>query len=38
MGREMARLLLGAVEYRSQVPRRVLLATELVVRESSAPA
>jgi DNA-binding LacI/PurR family transcriptional regulator len=36
MGREMARLLLGAVEQRSQVPRRVLLATELVVRESSA--
>lgn len=36
MGREMVRLLLGAVETRHQVPRRIILATELVVRESSA--
>ncbi len=35
MGREMARLLLAAVESRDNVPRRVILATELVVRGSS---
>jgi DNA-binding LacI/PurR family transcriptional regulator len=37
MGREMARLVLAAMEAAGQVPRRVVLATQLVVRESSAP-
>jgi DNA-binding LacI/PurR family transcriptional regulator len=36
MGREMARLLLGAIGTPQRVPRRIVLATELVVRESSA--
>jgi DNA-binding LacI/PurR family transcriptional regulator len=36
MGREMARLLLAAVEASDPVPRRVILATELVRRASSA--
>ena len=36
MGREMARLLLAALASGRQVPRQVVLATELVVRESSA--
>jgi DNA-binding LacI/PurR family transcriptional regulator len=35
MGREMARLLLSAMASGRQVPRQVVLATELVVRESS---
>ena len=35
MGREMARLLLAAIASGRQVPRQVVLATELVVRESS---
>ncbi|HET6379597.1 MAG TPA: LacI family DNA-binding transcriptional regulator [candidate division Zixibacteria bacterium] len=35
MGREMARLLTRAVATREQVPRSVILATELVVRASS---
>jgi DNA-binding LacI/PurR family transcriptional regulator len=35
MGREMARLLVAAIGERQQVPRTVILATELVVRESS---
>ncbi len=35
MGREMARLLLAALASGHQVPRQVVLATELVVRESS---
>jgi DNA-binding LacI/PurR family transcriptional regulator len=35
MGREMARLLLAALASGRQVPRQVVLATELVVRESS---
>lgn len=36
MGREMARLLLAAVEAPDPVPQRVILATELVRRASSA--
>jgi DNA-binding LacI/PurR family transcriptional regulator len=36
MGREMARLLVDAVEASGPVPRRVILATELVRRASSA--
>jgi DNA-binding LacI/PurR family transcriptional regulator len=36
MGHEMARLLIGAVEASDPVPRRVILATELVRRASSA--
>ena len=36
MGREMARLLVDAVEASDLVPRRVILATELVRRASSA--
>jgi DNA-binding LacI/PurR family transcriptional regulator len=36
MGREMARLLIATMDDRS-VPRRVILGTELVVRESSRP-
>jgi DNA-binding LacI/PurR family transcriptional regulator len=35
MGREMARVLIGAMGSEQQVARRVVLATELVVRESS---
>ena len=38
MGREMARLLLAALASGRHVPRQVVLATELVVRESSARA
>jgi DNA-binding LacI/PurR family transcriptional regulator len=34
MGQEMARLVLDEIEGRSQGPRRVVLGTELVVRES----
>jgi DNA-binding LacI/PurR family transcriptional regulator len=36
MGHEMARLLLEAVDASDPVPRRVILATELIRRESSA--
>jgi DNA-binding LacI/PurR family transcriptional regulator len=36
MGREMARLLLAAADSTDRVPRRVILATELVRRASSA--
>ncbi len=36
MGREMARLLLAGLASGRQVPRQVVLATELIVRESSA--
>ncbi|MEO5965365.1 MAG: LacI family DNA-binding transcriptional regulator [Candidatus Limnocylindrales bacterium] len=36
LGREMARLLLEGVDAAELVPRRVILATELVVRDSSA--
>jgi DNA-binding LacI/PurR family transcriptional regulator len=36
MGREMARLLLEAVDAADPVPRRVILATELIQRASSA--
>ncbi len=36
MGHEMARLLVDAVEASDPVPRRVILATELVRRASSA--
>jgi DNA-binding LacI/PurR family transcriptional regulator len=36
MGREMARLLVDQVEGRDTVQRRVILATELVKRASSA--
>jgi DNA-binding LacI/PurR family transcriptional regulator len=36
MGHEMARLLIGTVEAPDPVPRRVILATELVRRASSA--
>jgi DNA-binding LacI/PurR family transcriptional regulator len=36
MGREMVRLLLDSLGAQRQVPRRVILATQLVVRESSA--
>jgi DNA-binding LacI/PurR family transcriptional regulator len=36
MGHEMARLLIDAVEGQSPVPRRVILATELIRRASSA--
>ena len=36
MGREMARLLVEAVEGTDRVPRRVILATELMQRASSA--
>jgi DNA-binding LacI/PurR family transcriptional regulator len=35
MGREMARLLTRMVTFRDRVARRVILATELVVRASS---
>jgi DNA-binding LacI/PurR family transcriptional regulator len=35
LGREMARLLLASMESREQVVRRVILATELIVRASS---
>jgi len=35
MGREMARLLLAGIEVKARVPRRVILAAELVVRRSS---
>jgi len=35
LGREMTRLLLAAIESRDRVPRRVILATELIVRASS---
>ena len=38
MGREMARLLVGAIHSPDQTPRRVLLTTRLEVRVSSAPA
>jgi DNA-binding LacI/PurR family transcriptional regulator len=36
MGHEMARLLIEAVDGADPVPRRVILATELVRRASSA--
>jgi DNA-binding LacI/PurR family transcriptional regulator len=36
MGREMARLLIASIGAQRQVTRRVVLATELVVRDSSA--
>jgi DNA-binding LacI/PurR family transcriptional regulator len=36
MGREMARLLVEAVDAPDPVPRRVILATELIRRASSA--
>jgi DNA-binding LacI/PurR family transcriptional regulator len=36
MGHEMARLVLGAVDSADRVPRRVILATELIRRASSA--
>jgi DNA-binding LacI/PurR family transcriptional regulator len=36
MGREMARLLLDDISRSSRIPRRVLLATELIERASSA--
>ena len=36
MGHEMARLLIDAVEGADPVPRRVILATELIQRASSA--
>ncbi len=36
MGHEMARLLIDAVEGSDPVPRRVILATELIQRASSA--
>jgi DNA-binding LacI/PurR family transcriptional regulator len=36
MGREMARLLIASIGSPRQVPRRVVLATELVIRESTA--
>jgi DNA-binding LacI/PurR family transcriptional regulator len=36
MGHELARLLLEAVEASDLVPRRVILATELIRRASSA--
>jgi len=35
LGREMTRLLLAAIESRERVARRVILATELIVRASS---
>lgn len=35
MGRELANLLLASIEHRDQVVRKVVLATELIVRESS---
>jgi DNA-binding LacI/PurR family transcriptional regulator len=35
MGREMARLLIASIGSQRQVARRVVLATELVVREST---
>lgn len=38
MGREMARLLMGAIQSPDQTPRGVLLTTRLEVRVSSAPA
>jgi DNA-binding LacI/PurR family transcriptional regulator len=37
MGREMARLLIASIGSQRQVPRRVVLATELVIRESTTP-
>jgi DNA-binding LacI/PurR family transcriptional regulator len=37
MGREMARLLMQEIRYPGAPPRRVILDTRLVVRESSAP-
>jgi DNA-binding LacI/PurR family transcriptional regulator len=36
LGREMTRLLLAAIESQDRIPRRVILATDLVVRASSA--
>ena len=36
MGREMARLLIEAVDAPDPVPRRVILATDLIQRASSA--
>jgi DNA-binding LacI/PurR family transcriptional regulator len=36
MGREMARLLIASIGAQSQIPRRVVLATELIVRDSSS--
>ena len=38
MGREMASLLMGAIQSPDQTPRKVLLTTRLEVRVSSAPA
>jgi len=35
LGREMTRLLLAAIHSRDRVPRRVILATDLIVRASS---
>lgn len=35
MGRELVNLLLASIEHRGQVARKVVLATELIVRESS---
>jgi DNA-binding LacI/PurR family transcriptional regulator len=35
MGRELANLVLASIEHRDQVVRKVVLATELIVRESS---
>jgi DNA-binding LacI/PurR family transcriptional regulator len=35
MGREMVHLLAGSMERRDRVPRRVILATELIRRASS---
>ncbi len=37
MGREMTRILIGEIASATAIPRRVILATELVVRASSAP-
>ncbi len=37
MGREMARLILGAIHTPDQAPRKVLLTTRLEIRASSAP-
>jgi DNA-binding LacI/PurR family transcriptional regulator len=38
MGREMTRLLMQEIRYPGAPPRRVILDTQLVVRESSAPS
>jgi DNA-binding LacI/PurR family transcriptional regulator len=35
LGREMTRLLLAAIESEERIARRVVLATELIVRASS---